>query len=74
LNSPSFVYRELAKDIDQPVFIYLGHLSSPNVLVALEMMRLRIRDRRARTGDELCATSYETRTDKPSCRGTGLTL
>jgi predicted ester cyclase len=27
LNSPSFVYRELAKDIDQPVFIYLGHLS-----------------------------------------------
>jgi len=28
LNSPSFVYRELAKDIDPPVFIYLGHLSS----------------------------------------------
>jgi PAS domain S-box-containing protein len=27
LNSPSFVYRELAKDIDPPVFIYLGHLS-----------------------------------------------
>ena len=28
LNSPSFVYRELERDIDQPVFIYLVSLSS----------------------------------------------
>ena len=28
MNSPSFVYRELERDIDQPVFIYLVSLSS----------------------------------------------
>ena len=29
MNSPWFVYRELERDIDQPVFIYLVSLSSP---------------------------------------------
>ena len=27
IDSPSFVYRELERDIDQPVFIYLVSLS-----------------------------------------------
>jgi hypothetical protein len=39
LNSPSFVYRELAKDIDQPMFIYLflAHLGdSPRPPLGIE--------------------------------------
>ena len=33
MNSPSFAYRELESDIDQPVFSYLVSLSRANVLL-----------------------------------------
>jgi hypothetical protein len=39
LNSPSFAYRELERDIDQPVFSYLVSLSSWSLSTLRRVLR-----------------------------------